>query len=180
MPSPEAVAEGSEGESKGKKSKPAFINCGACGTQISVKAKACPSCGAPVARPKLKLAIIALFVVALIGLGVGGFLILKKGGGAGALLGGGGDLKVDKFELTKVPGTTLVHVTGTVKNRSEQQFQSVRIDFKLLDKSNKQIGTATDFIMLLEPKAEWTFKAQVLETEAVKAELDKISHQSGR
>ncbi len=148
-----------------------FVICGTCGTEISVKAKACPACGAPVKSSRRGLLVVMIVALVLVAGAVGAVLFLKKGG---KLMGPKQDLEVVKFELQRMKDTSLVYVVGTIKNSSEQQHQSVRVDFNLFDKKGKQIGAASDYIMILEPKAQWDFKALVVEAEAATAKLDKI------
>ncbi len=146
---------------------------------MSVKASQCPACGAPVPKSKKKMVMMGV-VAAVLVLGLAGFFLLHKGGGKGgasALGSSKDDLQLVKYDLTKIPGTTLMHVAGVLKNNTDHEVLSLQIDFKLFDKTGKAIGTASDFIMSLGPKTEWPFKAQVLDTDAVKAELVKINYQ---
>lgn len=106
---------------------------------------------------------------------VGAFAVLKMKKGGGGLLGPKKELEVVKFELQRMKDTSLVYVVGTIQNNSEVQHQSVRVDFNLFDKNGKQIGQASDYIMILEPKSKWDFKALVVEAEAATAKLDKIT-----
>lgn len=125
-----------------------------------------------------------LLVLALIGGGV--FFVMKKRGGGGSatsggsgggfkLLGSKDELEVVKYDLQKNEGTSLVYVTGTLRNNTAEQRTSVRVDFKLFDNTGKQIGNASDYIMILEPKQEWPFKALVVEPAVAKVEVDKVT-----
>lgn len=117
-------------------------------------------------------------IVLALGLVAGGaffFLKGRSGGGGMSILGPKEELQVVSFELQKNQGTSLVYVTGKVKNNTDVQHTSVRVDFKLFDASDKQIGNASDYIMILEPKQEWDFKALVVEPEVARVEVDKIT-----
>ncbi len=117
-----------------------------------------------------------LLVLALIAGGV--VVVLKKRGGGGgglSMLGPKEDLQVVNYELQKNQGTSLVYVTGVVKNNTDVQHTSVRVDFKLFDATGKQIGNASDYIMILDAKGEWPFKALVVEPEVSKVEVDKVT-----
>ncbi|HEY1174112.1 MAG TPA: FxLYD domain-containing protein [Verrucomicrobiae bacterium] len=125
-----------------------------------------------------KVMMIVGIVLAVAILAGGAMVVLKKkgsGGGGLSLLGAKEDLQVVNYELQKNQGTSLVYVTGKLKNNTEAQHTSVRVDFKLFDSAGKQIGIAGDYIMILEPKSEWEFKALVVEPEVTKVEVDKIT-----
>lgn len=137
--------------------------------------------GAPAAKPKKSrrlgkgalIGILSLVVILAIAAGV--IILQKKGGGVTSLLGPKSDLEVVNYELQKMKDTSLVYVVGKVKNNSDAQQTSVRVDFKLLDSAGKQIGNASDYIMILEPKQEWEFKALVVEADVAKVEVDKVT-----
>jgi hypothetical protein len=125
---------------------------------------------------KVMLIVGIVLLVALIGGGAVVFLKQRGGGGGGlSLLGPKDDLQVLNYELQKNQGTALVYVTGKVKNNTDVQHTSVRVDFKLFDASGKQIGNASDYIMILDAKQEWEFKALVVEPEVSKVEVDKVT-----
>ncbi|MEW6302646.1 MAG: FxLYD domain-containing protein [Verrucomicrobiota bacterium] len=166
-PPPAPKSEPAEGESK-PVAGVNFVTCKECGTQVSIKAKQCPACGAPIRNMKRMIRMFGtILIVAL----VGAFVFFNKDKVGLAQK----ELEVVKYELEKVKGTSLVYVVGTLKNNTDLQFTSVRVDFNLFDKDGKQIGTASDFVMIIEPKTEWAFKAQVLENNAVKVKFDKIT-----
>jgi len=125
-----------------------------------------------------KVMIIVGVLLALALVAGGAFIVIKKKGGGGnplSMLGPKEDLQVVNFELQKNQGTSLVYVTGKLKNNSDVQHTSVRVDFKLLDASGKQIGNASDYIMILDAQQEWEFKALVVEPEVAKAEVEKVT-----
>jgi predicted RNA-binding Zn-ribbon protein involved in translation (DUF1610 family) len=123
---------------------------------------------------KVMLIVGILLALGLVAGGVVFFLKNKSGGGM-SLLGPKVELEVVSYELQKNQGTSLVYVTGKVRNNTDIQHTSVRVDFKLFDAADKQIGNASDYIMILEPKQEWDFKALVVEPEVAKVEVDKIT-----
>ncbi len=113
------------------------------------------------------------------------FVFMKKRGGSSSTSGGTGggfsllgskdELEVVKYELQKNEGTSLVYVTGMLRNNTAEQRTSVRVDFKLFDNAGKQVGNASDYIMIMEPKQEWAFKALVVEPAVAKVEIDKVT-----
>jgi len=141
------------------------------------------------AAPKAKggkkiFAIVGIVLVLALAAG-GAFIFMKKKGGGSSTSGGSGggfkllgskeELEVVKYDLQKNEGTSLVYVTGTLRNNTAEQRTSVRVDFKLFDAAGKQIGNASDYIMIMEPKQEWAFKALVVEPSVAKVEIDKVT-----
>ena len=88
-----------------------------------------------------------------------------------------GGFKVSAIKLEKTQGTSLVHAVGTVKNQTGRKCFSVKIELDVLDASGEKIGTATDQVSTLEPKAEWEFNALVVESKATSATLASIKEE---
>ena len=53
------------------------------------------------------------------------------------------------FKLEQTPGSSLVYVTGTIRNLSDRQRFGVKVQFGLLDANEAPIGLATDYALLL-------------------------------
>ena len=68
----------------------------------------------------------------------------------------------------------MVYAVGDVKNESGRQRFGLKIELDLLDSDGERIGTATDYLSILEPRQDWRFKALVLEGKAVSARLGAI------
>jgi hypothetical protein len=83
-------------------------------------------------------------------------------------------LTVSRIALDKPKGSTLVYATGILKNQSDRQRFGVKVELDLFDKADVKIGTASDYQQLLEPKAEWRFRALVIEPKATSAKLAAI------
>ena len=64
---------------------------------------------------------------------------------------------------------------GTVKNTSERQRFGLRVELDVLDIDGMKIGTASDYLAILEPKKNWRFKALLLEKNAMSAKLTSIT-----
>ena len=127
---------------------------------------------------KKKMMIIVGVLLAVAVLAGGAFVMFKKKGGTAggpSLFGPKEDLQVLSYEMQKNPGTSLVYVTGNVKNNTEVLHTSVRVDFKLFDAEGKQVGITSDYIMELGGGKEWPFKALVVEPGVVKVEVDKVT-----
>ena len=82
--------------------------------------------------------------------------------------------RVSNIDLEKAPGSSLVHAVGTVQNTTAKQRFGVKIELDLLDGVGKKIGTAQDYQPVLEPNAQWRFKALVIHSKTVSAKLASI------
>jgi len=91
-----------------------------------------------------------------------------------------GETRTNEFIITAAhldptPGSSLVYVTGKVRNPTDRQRFGVKVRFALLDATGATIGSATDYQPMLDPHGEWTFKALVMESKTVTAQLSGIS-----
>ncbi len=84
------------------------------------------------------------------------------------------DFALLPFKLEPTPGSSLVYVTGTIRNLSDRQRFGVKVEFGLLDTNDKGIGSATDYQSVLDPRAEWRFRAMVMESKAASARFNSI------
>jgi hypothetical protein len=87
------------------------------------------------------------------------------------------EFKVGKITLEKIEGGGLVYAVGTVKNDTTRQRFGVKIELDLIDAQDDKIGSASDYIDVLEPHKEWQFKAMLTEPKAVKATPADIEEQ---
>jgi len=87
------------------------------------------------------------------------------------------DFAIMPFKLEKTSGSSLVYVTGTIRNDSERQRFGVKVEFSLFDTNDNDIGTATDYEQLIEPHGAWQFKALVIESKAVSAKFNSIAEE---
>ncbi len=78
------------------------------------------------------------------------------------------------FKLERAPGSSLVYVTGTVRNLQVKQRFGVKIIFGLLATNQTSVGTASDYAATLEANGRWQFKALVMESKATTASLNSI------
>jgi len=84
------------------------------------------------------------------------------------------DLAVGSITLERATNSTLIYAVGRIKNESERQRFGVRVELDLFNEAGEKIGTASDYLAILEPKREWPFKALVLEKKAVSASFASI------
>ena len=61
-----------------------------------------------------------------------------------------------------------------MKNSSNRQRFGVKIQLVLLDAAGQKVGTATDYRQIMEPMAQWQFKALVVDSKAVSVQLESI------
>jgi predicted RNA-binding Zn-ribbon protein involved in translation (DUF1610 family) len=87
------------------------------------------------------------------------------------------DLKVGEFKLEKTKGSSLVYVTGTLKNDSDYQRFGVKIQFDVFNRNQTNLGTAQDYIGILEPRHDWQFRALVTDPKAVSAKVASIKEE---
>ncbi len=67
------------------------------------------------------------------------------------------------------------YIVGTVKNQSDRTFSSVSISFVLLDASDAQVGSTSDYTSDLAPGRTWKFKALVFDDDAVVAVVSELT-----
>ena len=84
------------------------------------------------------------------------------------------DLAVGSIRLERTTNSTVIYAVGKVKNESDRQRFGVKVELDLFDGAGEKIGSASDYLSILEPKKEWRFKALVLERKAVTARFAAI------
>jgi hypothetical protein len=84
------------------------------------------------------------------------------------------DLKAGDIKLEKTKGSSLVYAVGTLKNDSDFQRFGVRIQLDLFNRKDTNVGTAQDYIGILEPHRDWQFHALVTDPRAVSAKVASI------
>lgn len=76
--------------------------------------------------------------------------------------------------LEKTPGSSLIYAVGTLKNTSGRRRFGVKVEFELSDAAGRKLGTASDYVQVLEPGAQWQFKALVMDSKTASAKLAAI------
>jgi hypothetical protein len=87
------------------------------------------------------------------------------------------DLKIGEIQLQKTKDSSLVYAVGTLKNESDFQRFGVKIELDLLDARDVKVGTAQDYLQVLEPRREWQFHALVITPKAVKATVASVKEE---
>ena len=159
----------------------------------------CPHCGQPTelipfaapARPRLIITIIVAVIVSA-GL-VAGFIFLKKPAAVNSPppsqlvpapaekprvrppdAVNTNDFAIATITLDKKSGSSLVYVTGKLRNLANRQRFGVKLAFDLFDRDDLPVGTAKDYVPVIEPHGSWNFKALVLESKAVSARFGDL------
>jgi hypothetical protein len=86
-------------------------------------------------------------------------------------------LQAGPVSLQKTEGSALIYAVGTVRNNSDRQRFGVKIELDLLDSQDQKIGTAGDYIAILEPHKDWPFRALLTQSKAVRVTVAKIVEQ---
>lgn len=87
------------------------------------------------------------------------------------------DFQASAVSLEKDPGSSLVYARGTLKNATDRQRFGVKVELDLLDTNGNKVGTAKDYAQVIEPNAEWSFKALVVASKAASAKLASIKEE---
>ena len=78
------------------------------------------------------------------------------------------------IKLEKTPGSSLVYATGKIINSSNHRRFGVKVELNLFDEHSNSVGKTKDYQPLLEPGAEWHFKAMIMKSTAASAKLSSI------
>jgi hypothetical protein len=84
------------------------------------------------------------------------------------------EFSITAIKLEKTVGSSLMYVTGEVRNLSERQRFGVKLVLGLTDTNQVPVGEATDYHQVLEPRASWRFKALVLDSKTASAHFDSV------
>jgi len=76
--------------------------------------------------------------------------------------------------VEKTPGSSLIYAVGTIKNTTEHQRFGIKVELELLDSAGRKLGGASDYRQVLEPGAQWQFKALVVDAKTVSAKISSI------
>ena len=88
------------------------------------------------------------------------------------------DLSLGAITLEKKQGSRLVYAVGTMKNNSEYQHFGVRIILDLLDDQGLKIGSAEDYMGIMEPHKNWQVRALVVNPKTSQVRLASIKEES--
>ena len=167
----------------------AIVQCPHCGQQTELVATLPPP-RADSSR-KLAMGIVAASLLAVAGL-IAAIVLLKKAPPAFVLEKStksvtrttttsrpADEINTNEFtsptiKLEKTPGSSLLYVTGKIQNLAGRQRFGIKLEFGLFDTNSMPVGKATDYRQVLEPHAEWAFKALVFDSKVASARLNSI------
>jgi hypothetical protein len=86
-------------------------------------------------------------------------------------------LKAGPVSLEQQGDGRLVYAVGTLSNMSDHERFGVKIELDVMDAQGEKIGSATDYMQVMEPGKEWKFKAMVTDRKAAKAKLSDIKEE---
>lgn len=84
------------------------------------------------------------------------------------------ELSASSVILEKTPGSSLVYAVGTIRNTSARRRFGIKVELELVDEAGQKIGTASDYRQVLEPGAQWDFKALVVQPKTASAKILSI------
>lgn len=84
------------------------------------------------------------------------------------------NFRVGAVTLEPTPGTKLVHAVGSLVNTTNRQRFGVKVELDLFDGAGQWVAKTSDYQGVIEPNAEWTFRAPVLEAKAAFAKIVSI------
>lgn len=87
------------------------------------------------------------------------------------------DLKAGAVTLEKARSGSLVYAVGTLRNESDQPRYGVRVEIALTDANGQPLRVATDYAQTIEPRAEWRFRALVLDAKATAGKIASIKEE---
>jgi hypothetical protein len=85
--------------------------------------------------------------------------------------------EVSPVELQKTAGSSLIYAVGRVKNTLDKQRFGVRVELGLFNADGQKLGTSRDYRQVLEPGAQWEFKALVMDSKAASAKVEEIKEE---
>lgn len=83
-------------------------------------------------------------------------------------------LQAVNVTLEKPEGSRLIYATGTIRNQSDRQRFGVKVELDLFDGQGAKLGSATDYVQVIEPRKESRFRALVTEPKAASLKVTAI------
>ncbi len=79
--------------------------------------------------------------------------------------------------IEKSSGSSIAYATGTLKNATDRQRFGVSVELEVCDRAGNKIGTAKDTAQIIEPHAEWKFRALIVPKNAASARVVSLKEQ---
>jgi hypothetical protein len=165
-------------------------SCPHCGEATELLLAAPPEEASPVRRKAVVFTVIAVLI--LVGGLVGSVIALKRAkrlqaerqrvesrtemaNRAAAVPFAAQEFRVSPITLEPRPGSSLLHAVGTITNLANRQRFGVQVDLEVYSATGEKVGVANDYVKVLEPRAEWHFRALVGADRAVAAQIIRIT-----
>ena len=87
------------------------------------------------------------------------------------------EFSISPVALQKSPGSTIFHATGRLENKTDRSRFGVTVEIDLFDASGNKVGSAKDYVPVLEPRAFSNFRALLLKGDAASARVVNIREQ---
>jgi hypothetical protein len=82
--------------------------------------------------------------------------------------------RVSPVTVEQGQGSSLVYAVGVIANTSNQQRFGVKVELELHAADGSKLGTASDYQKVIEPGAEWKFRALVVDKRVAAAKISTI------
>jgi hypothetical protein len=82
--------------------------------------------------------------------------------------------RVSSVMVEQGQGTSLVYAVGVIVNTSNQQRFGVKVELELHAADGTKLDTASDYQKVIEPGAEWKFRALVVDKRVAAAKISTI------
>ena len=79
--------------------------------------------------------------------------------------------------IEKTPGNTLAYAAGALKNETDRQRFGVTVEIDLLDPRGTKVGATKDYATVIEPRAEWKFRALIAPKNVAAARVIGVKEQ---
>ena len=79
--------------------------------------------------------------------------------------------------IEKTAGGALAYATGSLKNETDGQRFGVTVEIDLLDPRGTKVGTTKDYATVIEPRAEWKFRALITPKNVAAARVAEVKEQ---
>jgi hypothetical protein len=83
-------------------------------------------------------------------------------------------LECSPIILQKKNDSRLLYAIGTIRNKTDRQRFGVKVEMDAFDERDKKLGSASDYIQVIEPGQDWNFIALLTDPKAVRATLTAI------
>ena len=79
--------------------------------------------------------------------------------------------------IDKPAGGALIYATGSLKNETDRQRFGVTVEIDLMGPTGVKLGATKDYTTVIEPRAEWKFRALVAPKNVASARVAEVKEQ---